>query len=90
VVTSANDFALLGLLVAAGGLWKGKRLISKIGGNTGVGANRMNGWGVIKGKDGYFSFGKVATRFNDPTPEEMASWILGPVTRRIPTQANSQ
>jgi hypothetical protein len=27
-------------------------------------------------KQGYFSFGKVATGFRDPRPEVMASWIV--------------
>ncbi len=81
VVMSASDFARLGLLVATGGIWKDERLISKLGGNVGVGANTMWGWGVVGGKDGYLSFGKVATRFQDPTPEEMMSWIVGPVDR---------
>jgi CubicO group peptidase (beta-lactamase class C family) len=79
VVMSAQDLARLGLLVATGGVWEGERLISKIGGNTGVGANTMNGWNVVHNKAGYFSFGKVATRFRDPAPDEMASWIVGPV-----------
>jgi len=78
VVMSALDFARLGLLVATGGLWKGERLISRIDGNVGVSANTMWGWGMVAGKEGYFSFGKVAADFEDPTPEQMASWIVGP------------
>ncbi|MBC8229302.1 CocE/NonD family hydrolase [bacterium] len=79
VVMSAKDFARLGLLIATGGIWEGECLISKIGGNVGVGANTVDGWDIVNGKDGYFSFGKVATHFNDPKPEQMASWIVGPV-----------
>lgn len=82
VVMSASDFARLGLLIATGGMWKGERLISRLGGNRGVAANTLDGWGVVEGKNGYFSFGKVATGFNDPTPEEMASWITGDVRIR--------
>jgi putative CocE/NonD family hydrolase len=77
---SASDFSRIGLLIATGGVWKGERLISKIGGNVGVGANTVDGWGVVNGKDGYFSFGKVATHFNDLKPEPMAVWILRPLT----------
>jgi len=82
VVMSASDFARVGLLIATGGVWKDVRLISKIGGNVGVGANTVNGWGVVNGKDGYFSFGKVATHFIDPTPEQMSSWAIGPVRKQ--------
>ncbi|MAF10727.1 hypothetical protein CMK11_09765 [Candidatus Poribacteria bacterium] len=78
-VMSAADFARIGLLVATGGVWAGERLISGLGGNIGVAANRMEGWGLIEGTDAYFSFGKVTTGFDDPTPEEMASWVLGGV-----------
>lgn len=81
VVMSVKDLARVGLLVATNGEWQGKRLISKIGGNQAVGGNRMAGWSVVKSKDGYFSFGKVATQFRDPTPDQMASWIVGPVKR---------
>ena len=56
-----------------------KQLVSKIGGNRAVGGNRVDGWGVINGKDGYFSFGKVASQFRDPTSDEMKAWIVGPV-----------
>jgi CubicO group peptidase (beta-lactamase class C family) len=82
VIMSARDFARVGLLIATEGIWKDKRLISRIGGNVGVGANTVNGWGDVNGKDGYFSFGKVATQFNDPTPDHMASWIIYPLTRK--------
>ena len=75
-VMSAGDFARVGLLIATGGVWKGKRLISQLGGNSGVGAHRVEGWGSVKGKPGYFSFGKVSAHFKDPTPEEMASWVM--------------
>ena len=81
VVMSAEDFARVGLLIATGGRWKGEQLISKLGGNRAVGGNRVDGWGVVKGKDGYFSFGKVASQFRDPTPDEMASWVAGPVKK---------
>ncbi len=80
VVMSAKDLARVGLLVATGGLWKNERLISKIGGNAGVSSNLVQGWGAVRGKEGYFSFGKVATRFGDPKPNQMVSWIVGPVT----------
>lgn len=86
VVMSASDFARLGLLIATGGVWEDERLISKIGGNVGVGANTVNGWGVVNGKNGYFSFGKVATHFNDPKPEQMASWILSPPAPKTETK----
>ena len=79
VVMGAADFARVGLLIATGGIWQGRRLISGIGGNTGVGANTVQGWGVVDGKEGYFSFGKVAATFEDPSPDVMASWIDGPV-----------
>lgn len=82
VVMSARDFARLGLLIATGGIWQGERLISKIDGNVGVRANTVDGWGRVNRKQGYFSFGKVATGFKDPTPEMMASWVVGPVKRR--------
>ena len=78
-VMSARDFARVGLLIATGGKWNGQQIISSLGGNTGVGANSLLGWGKVSGKDGYFSFGKVATGFSDPTPSQMASWIVGPV-----------
>ena len=80
-VMSAKDFARVGLLIATGGEWKGERLISTLGGNRGVGANTLDGWGVVKRKNGYFSFGKVATGFRDPTVDEMASWIVGPASK---------
>ncbi len=76
VAMSAKDFARLGLLIATQGVWNGERLISELGGNVGVGAHTVDGWGVVKGKPGYFSFGKVATGFSDPTPELMAGWIV--------------
>ncbi len=76
VVMSAKDFARVGLLIATQGIWKQEHLISKLGGNTGVAANTVDGWGVIDGKQGYFSFGKVATDFQDPKPDVVASWIL--------------
>ncbi len=79
VVMSAMVFARVGLLIATGGIWKGEQLISRIGGNAGVNANTVEGWGRIKGKEAYFSFGKVATGFNDPTEEQLASWIIGPI-----------
>jgi CubicO group peptidase (beta-lactamase class C family) len=80
VVMSAKDFARVGLLIATGGEWNGQQLISNLGGNVGVSSNTVDGWGVVNGKDGYFSFGKVTTgSFSDPTPNEMASWIIGPV-----------
>jgi CubicO group peptidase (beta-lactamase class C family) len=79
VVMSARDFARLGLLIATGGIWNGTRLISSLGGNTGVMANTVDGWGRLGDKDAYFSFGKVATGFDDPTPDQMASWITGKI-----------
>ena len=82
VVMGATDFARVGLLIATGGIWQGRRLISQIGGNTGVGAHTVQGWGVVDGKAGFFSFGKVAAAFEDPTPDVMAPWIAGPVHPR--------
>jgi len=87
VVMSARDFARLGLLIATGGIWKGETLISKLGGNVGVAANTVDGWGVVNGKDGYFSFGKVATQFDDPRPDQMASWITGNPAKQVKMQA---
>ena len=46
-----------------------------------VGANRMQGWGMVNSKDGYFSFSQVATHFDDPVPDQMSSWIISPVTK---------
>ena len=79
VVMSAEDFARVGLLAATGGFWAGKQLISEIGGNVGVGVNTMQGWGVVDGRAWYVSFGKVTTQFQDPRPEDLREWILGPV-----------
>lgn len=81
VVMSAMDFARIGLLIATGGIWKGEQLISMIRGNVGVKANTVDGWGIIKGKEGFFSLGKVATGFQDPTEMDLASWILGPINK---------
>lgn len=55
VVISATDLARWGLLVATGGEWRGKRLISRIqghgGGNGshvgGVGDQAMGSWGIV-------------------------------------------
>ena len=79
VVMNAYDFARIGLLVATNGIWKGEKLINRIDGNVGVNANTVNGWGHIIYKDAYFSFGKVATTFNDPKKYEMFSWIDGAI-----------
>ena len=83
VVMSASDFARIGHLIATGGFWKGERLISNIVGNRGVGANTMDGWHlVVTGdtahslKEGFFSIGKVATHFDDPSPAVMEQWML--------------
>ena len=78
----------MGLLIATSGQWKGKRLISKIGGNRAVGGNRVDGWGFAKDKDVYLSFGKVASQFRDPTPDEMASWVVGPVQGHYSRRTN--
>jgi len=79
VVAGARDFARLGLLIATGGRWGAKRLISHIAGNAGVGLNMVDGWGLVDGQVGYFSLGRVAAELADPTPEQMASWITGPL-----------
>lgn len=87
VVTSASDLARVGLLIATGGRWMGKRLISQLGGNTAMGGYEVNGWGQVSedgsssSKDGYFSFGKVATKIHAPESAQMADWIGGPVEK---------
>jgi hypothetical protein len=76
VIMSAKDFPRVGLLIATQGVWKGECLVSKLGGNRGVAANIVDGWDIVEGKQGYFSFGNVATGFGDPRPKTMASWIV--------------
>ena len=95
VIMSASDLARVGLLIATGGEWKGKRLISEIGGNSAVNSYGMKGWGKVRengpfslAKNGYFSFGKVATDFREPEPELLASWVIGQVNKvRAMTEA---
>ena len=90
VVMSSNDLARVGLLIATGGIWEGEKLINEIGGNSGVQENTVMGWGRLKkwgflrSKDGYFSFGKVATDFEDPVPETMVQWIVRAPQRSSP------
>ena len=87
VIMSSLDFARVGLLMATEGRWNGKRLISKIESrSTGVGANTVQGWGTVKGKDAYISFGKVATGFQDPKDAEIYGWIVGPVRKGETTE----
>jgi len=89
VIMSAKDFARVGLLIATQGVWKDERLISKLGGNRGVAANTVDGWGIVEGKQGYFSFGKVATDFRDPRPEVMASWVVSAPKIKVKTKEQS-
>ena len=87
MVMSASDLARLGLLFATGGVWKGEQLISKeLGGwylpgngKAGKRFNAADGYGIVKGKNAYFSFGRVASHFNEPKRNRVASWIIGPV-----------
>ena len=44
------------------------------------------GWGIIESKQGYFSFGKVATGFQDPKPDVMASWIVSAPKIKVKTK----
>jgi CubicO group peptidase (beta-lactamase class C family) len=83
VVMNALDLARVGLLIAAGGRWESERLISQIEGNEAVGAFRVDGWGAVDtAREGYFAFARVAAGFDDPSPEELAAWIAGPVAPR--------
>jgi len=79
VVMGARDLARVGLLIATRGEWRGRRLISAVDGNAGVGSNGVWGWGRVKAKDGYFAYAKVAMHLGVPTPEEMAGWVAGPI-----------
>lgn len=97
VIMSASDFARLGLLISTQGIWEGEQLISAIYGNEGVGANTLDGWhiktqniGPHTHKEAYFSFGKVATRFDDPAPEVMREWILTIDTPTMKDHVNNE
>ena len=80
IVMSALDLARVGLLMASGGEWKGKQLISRIEARSeGVDANAVLGWGTVAGRDAYFSFGKIATGLQDPTLTDLEDWLVGPV-----------
>ncbi|MFC2087242.1 serine hydrolase domain-containing protein [Bacteroidota bacterium] len=59
VVMSAEDLARYGLLVATGGIWDGKRLISYVRGHNGGNGSNVGG----KGGDIMGSWGKVTTNF---------------------------
>ena len=79
-VMSAVDFARVGLLMATGGMWRGERLISSLDNHAvGVGVHRVQGWGIVEGKEGYFSWGQVATKMDPPADEQLAAWTVGPV-----------
>jgi hypothetical protein len=60
VVMSAKDLARWGLLVASGGEWKGKRLISRVQGHGGGNGSHVGGTGgnVLGCR------GRVAATFN--------------------------
>ncbi|MHC4402247.1 MAG: hypothetical protein ACYTG0_21485 [Planctomycetota bacterium] len=60
VVMSAKDLARWGLLVASGGQWKGKRLISRIQGHAGGNGSHAGG----TGGDVFGSWGRVTSTFN--------------------------
>ena len=60
VVMSPKDLARWGLLVATGGEWKGKRLISRLQGHAGGNGSHVGGVG---GKV-FGSWGRVTSTFN--------------------------
>lgn len=60
VVMSAKDLARWGLLVASGGKWKGKQLISHIQGHAGGNGSHAGG----TGGDVFGSWGRVTSTFN--------------------------
>ena len=75
IVMSAIDLARFGLLVATGGIWQGKRLISSewIGGHAGVSIHLTAG-----DQDTYISIGKVNTD-GFPSLENFKDLIIDPV-----------
>ena len=68
VVMSSKDLARWGLLVATGGEWRGRRLISRIQGHSGGNGSNVGGLGgTVIG-----SWGKVTSTFNhDQVPWEL-------------------
>jgi hypothetical protein len=84
---SARDFARLGLFLASDGIWAGEQVVTKILPNpigpaeemNGVHLNFSRGWGIVNGKEGYFSWGQCATKTKLPSLKQIASWIAGPV-----------
>jgi len=75
IVMSPKDLARFGLLVATGGIWQGKRLISSewICGHAGVGIHLTGG-----DQETYLSIGRVNT-VGFPSLENFKELILGPV-----------
>ena len=83
VVMSARDLARFGLLVATGGVWKGKRLISDtplLTGHGGGNGSLMFGW-----NQSMFAWGQNTTQ--GISPEGLAETIRGPV--KAPKNARS-
>ena len=84
VVMSAEDLARFGLLIATGGVWKGKRLIGKewLRGHSGVGIHVVAGdphtlVSIAKINTKGFPFGqRVGTRGEFSFPQEL---VAGPV-----------
>ena len=72
---SPKDLARFGLLVATGGIWRGKRLISSewICGHAGVGIHLTDG-----DRETYLSIGRVNTA-GFPSLENFKELIIGPV-----------
>jgi CubicO group peptidase (beta-lactamase class C family) len=77
VVMSPRDLARFGLLVATGGMWKGKRLISSVRGHNGgngsnvggIGGRVMGSWGKLTCT---YDHGKITWRlFTGPPAREM-------------------
>lgn len=113
VVISAQASSRLALLKATGGYWDvdadGKidpdtELVcpnmDAVDFNRGLGQSSgfaQAGWGKVDGKDGYFTFVRLAAnlldptgRPADPTPSKLASWITGApnverISPRVPT-----
>ena len=86
---SAWYFARLGLFLSTGGLWYGKRLVSKMPGGVysspsdyyAIQSCRSKGWGKVNGKGGYFSWGQLCVSDNSadiPSGSQLAAWIVGP------------
>jgi CubicO group peptidase (beta-lactamase class C family) len=61
VVMSSRDLARFGLLVATGGIWKGRRLISEVQGHPGGNGSDVDGIGG----DLMVSWGKVTSNFRN-------------------------